>query len=292
MSQQTDENEISEESALRQSLANLDIQRKSMEQEADAIYSELTTPPHEGVEPMGLDTPLVDKEGYPRGDVDIYRCRTLRGRFRVLKTDHKETMQKIDTFLQQLALFKNPNIKKQEDELKARSAVKPKPKFDPITGKWVVMNWDGSVAGISGGGGRDFKNLSASVSTMTENSASTASNSRVNSLSTSLRETRVSENTIPFARVNAVADDSPAEEAGLKKEDLIFKFANLNYENHNNLKAIASLVPDVATRQDSIQISVKRRVNLQSQEWDIFQLTLKPRPWTGRGLIGCHIVPN
>ena len=77
-----------------------------MQHEADAIFLELTSPPSEGVEPMGIDTPLVDREGYPRGDIDIYRARTLRQRFRVLHTDHKETEQEIENLLQQLAVMK------------------------------------------------------------------------------------------------------------------------------------------------------------------------------------------
>ena len=97
---------------------------------------------------------------------------------------------------------------------------------------------------------------------------------------------------VPFARVNAVARDSPAQDAGLLEEDLIFKFGNLNAENHNHLKAIAALVPDVAGKQGSISIYVKRRKPHAAPDyWDTVVLSLKPRPWSGRGLIGCHIVP-
>ena len=102
--QHLDEND--EETILRKSLAALDVKRKSMEHEADAIFMELTTPPSEGVEPMGIDTPLVDQDGYPRADIDVYRARTLRGRFRVLQTDHKTIEKQIDGMLQQLATMK------------------------------------------------------------------------------------------------------------------------------------------------------------------------------------------
>jgi 26S proteasome non-ATPase regulatory subunit 9 len=94
------------ETALRKMLASLDVQRKAMEHEADAIFLELTSPPSEGVEPMGMDTPLVDREGYPRADIDVYRARTQRNRFRVLKTDHKEIEGKIEGLLLQLARLK------------------------------------------------------------------------------------------------------------------------------------------------------------------------------------------
>lgn len=94
------------EAAFRQELAVLDGKRKLMETEADAIFLELTTPPDEGVEPMGIDTPLVDQDGYPRGDIDIYRTRMQRRRFRTLKTDLKEITAKIESILVQLSAMK------------------------------------------------------------------------------------------------------------------------------------------------------------------------------------------
>ena len=100
------EEETDDETTLRKTLASLDVQRKAIEHEADAIYLELSSPPAEGVEPMGLDTPLVDKDGYPRGDIDVYRTRTQRNRFRVLKTDHKEMEEHIEGLLLQLASLK------------------------------------------------------------------------------------------------------------------------------------------------------------------------------------------
>lgn len=95
-----------EEAVLRKVLATLDVQRTAMENEADAIFLELTTAPEDGIEPMGVDTPLVDRDGYPRGDIDVYRARTMRNRFRILQTDHKEMAQKIEGLLVQLAALK------------------------------------------------------------------------------------------------------------------------------------------------------------------------------------------
>mmetsp|Transcript_18031 Transcript_18031/g.44549 ORF Transcript_18031/g.44549 Transcript_18031/m.44549 type:complete len:308 (+) Transcript_18031:162-1085(+) len=296
--QQEGSGDTEEEKALRKSLATLDVQKKSMELEADAVVSELTTSPAEGVEPMGIDTPLVDNEGYPRGDIDVYRARTLRQRFYILKTDHKAISQKIDAMLRHLATLKNPQLKKQqEDEKAARTGTKPKPKFDPITGKWVVMNWDGSVAGVPGGEKRDFHNLSKQVSQLTEDSymaqGSTSRNSSALDLSAIVpAPAPASSLEVPFARVNAVAEHSPAEAAGLLEDDLILKFAHVNNDNYNHLKAIAALVPDVAGKQGSISISVQRRKpDSAPDDWETVVLSLKPQPWSGRGLIGCHIVP-
>lgn len=45
---------------------------------------------------MGIDSPLVDNEGYPRADIDVYRARTLRKRFHEIQNDHKALVHKID----------------------------------------------------------------------------------------------------------------------------------------------------------------------------------------------------
>lgn len=97
---------VQAEAMLRDELTKLDVKKKTMEHEADAIFLELTTPPGEGITPMGIDTPLVDQDGYPRGDIDLYRCRTLRRRFRELKTDHQEISSTIESLLVQLSALK------------------------------------------------------------------------------------------------------------------------------------------------------------------------------------------
>jgi len=145
----------------RESLVSLYEQRKALEEEAETITNELTNPTGEDLTgpPMGIDTPLVDGDGYPRSDIDVYRARTLRGRLSQLRTDHQQLMKhEMEPLLQQLALLSRSNTtttttttknekEAEEKELAARKALKPKPKFDPKTGKWVVQNWDGSIAG-------------------------------------------------------------------------------------------------------------------------------------------------
>jgi Nas2 N_terminal domain len=99
-------NDDNEETRLRKTLASLDVRRQSMETEADGIISELTTSSSPDVPPMGIDTPLIDDDGYPRHDVDVYRARTLRHRLAVLKTDHKSIVNEIEKLLIELAKMK------------------------------------------------------------------------------------------------------------------------------------------------------------------------------------------
>lgn len=91
--------------ALKQTLERLDVQRKSLEMEGEAIISELTFKPENGGAPMGIETPLVDQDGYPRADIDVYRARELRNRLAIIKTDIKSLSSQIEQSLRQLALL-------------------------------------------------------------------------------------------------------------------------------------------------------------------------------------------
>jgi len=45
--------------------------------------------------------PLVDSEGFPRNDIDIYQVRQARQTIICLQNDHKELMNQIQTLLNQ-----------------------------------------------------------------------------------------------------------------------------------------------------------------------------------------------
>jgi hypothetical protein len=200
-----------------------------------------------------------------------------------------------------------------------RLAPKPKPKYDTKSGKWVVMNWDGTVAGIEGGDQIKFIDMSRQVSGLTEptmgsdrTNTSSLHSSDVAEMHSSQRDDlhQVQEAVLrPFARVNTVAADSPAEGAGLKEEDLIVRFGHLDADNHDHLKAIAALVPEVAGEGGEVKIDILRRpkdfvettaiqdvsnatVGASTQtyndpsKWEKLTVSLAPRPWSGRGLIG------
>jgi len=76
-------------------MIKLDKKRKSLEEEAAAITEELTTS-IDGKEPIGISTPLVDDEGYPRADIDVYKARHLRKRLNEIKFDHDLIMKKME----------------------------------------------------------------------------------------------------------------------------------------------------------------------------------------------------
>eukprot|EP00547_Thalassionema_nitzschioides_P007234 CAMPEP_0194220900 /NCGR_PEP_ID=MMETSP0156-20130528/29488_1 /TAXON_ID=33649 /ORGANISM="Thalassionema nitzschioides, Strain L26-B" /LENGTH=304 /DNA_ID=CAMNT_0038951129 /DNA_START=40 /DNA_END=954 /DNA_ORIENTATION=- len=250
----------------------LDKKRQSLEIEAEAILLELKSEEHGKV---GMDQPLVDAEGYPRGDIDVYRVRTLRSRWNQIQTDHKEIMEQIESQLLKPTNFTTVSplvkttLKEEGLELQARQGPKPKPKFDPKSGKWVVMNWDGSIAGVEDGDKRSFENLEKEEPVVEMDTTTTNDDDE--------------ENLIPFAKIDFVAPNSPASQACMEEGDLVLRFGDIDYRNHNNLTALGALVPRLAESNESVEVQVFR------QSSKLF-LKLSPRPWHGRGLLGCHIV--
>lgn len=300
--------------ATRQSLQALHAQRQSYEQEGQAIVQELTSPGENDSPPPGIDTSLVDADGYPRGDIDLVRVRVLRGRLAEIRNDHSKLTADIERHLQQLSTLQDPAKSTQEKkEYAARRAPKPKPKFDAATGKWVVAAWDGTVAGIRNGDARSFANLesdkvaaaaatTAAYQAMTVSNAAAAAPTAPPTAPPTIapfapvapapsRAPPTSVHLRPFAKIDAVAAHSPAQESGLQQGDLILQFGDLSLETSGNtFAALADVVPAAAAESASIEITVQRS-NGVTGALDTATVRLTPRPWSGRGLVGCHIVP-
>lgn len=89
------------------------------------------------------------------------------------------------------------------------------------------------------------------------------------------------EHEIAIVTVTFVSPLSPAEECGLRKDDEILEFGSVNATNFKELKQISDLV---AHRQNqSVILKVQRRGARH-------ELSLVPKSWSGRGLLGCNIV--
>lgn len=80
----------------------------------------------------------------------------------------------------------------------------------------------------------------------------------------------------PFAIVDEIADSSPAVEDGLQLGDQIVKFGNVE-AGDNLLQRLASVAQ--ATQGCAIVVTVIR-------QGTVINLTMTPRTWSGRGLLG------
>ncbi|KAJ8596657.1 hypothetical protein M405DRAFT_757208 [Rhizopogon salebrosus TDB-379] len=69
-------------------------QKENIEAELDAQFSILKA------NNSDMTTPLVDSEGFPRADLDIYAIRHARRRINELRNDYKDVMNEIEKALQ------------------------------------------------------------------------------------------------------------------------------------------------------------------------------------------------
>ncbi|XP_041361741.1 26S proteasome non-ATPase regulatory subunit 9-like [Gigantopelta aegis] len=87
---------------------------------------------------------------------------------------------------------------------------------------------------------------------------------------------------LPFAVIDRVEPGSPAQQSGLDVGDEVVLFGSISAENFDSLQTIGALVQH--SKGNSISLTVLRK----GQE---VRLSLTPQTWSGRGLLGCNIVP-
>ncbi|XP_051490402.1 26S proteasome non-ATPase regulatory subunit 9 [Apus apus] len=68
---------------------------------------------------VGMNEPLVDAEGFPRDDIDLYQVRTARHNIICLQNDHKALMKQVEEALHQL--HAREKEKQARDEAEARA---------------------------------------------------------------------------------------------------------------------------------------------------------------------------
>ncbi|OQR80411.1 26S proteasome non-ATPase regulatory subunit 9-like [Tropilaelaps mercedesae] len=186
---------------------NLMVVKSNIEQKINTLGAVLSS---NGV---GMTEPLVDSDGYPRSDIDVYQVRKARHDIICLQNDLKEVTRKIEEGIHRLHA--------------ARSE---------------------SPAGATSDADAETRRQKA------------------------------------FARIASVERSSPADQAGLRSEDLITNFGSIQLENFTGMMSIAGLV------QNSIGKALKIRLlrGLSLAQYDIL---LVPKRWNGQGVLGCKIVP-
>ncbi|KAI9660742.1 MAG: putative 26S proteasome regulatory subunit [Alyxoria varia] len=143
--------------------------------------------------------------------------------------------------------------------------------------------------------GQIEKGLEAHFANGAANSPNVASTTSTSSSQQSVAPRSVSAGTPtenPFAKVNSVEPGSPAHQAGMRTGDRIQNFGDADWLNNDKLRKVAEIVGQSEGRQ--IAVSVLRNGDgADTSQWATHQLTLTPtRTWGGRGLLGCHLVPE
>ena len=224
---------------LREQLNNLLLQRDVLEIEADALHSELTSPGLNGEPPIGINDSLIDAEGFPRGDIDIYNARNKRRRLSEINTDHKLLMKQIEKLMKDI--------------------------FDL--------------------GGTSIPNNSNATNTIADNN------------NNEIKQTPHSHLHDPIAKLDEILLNSPAALAGIQEHDELLRFGHITSEDKQALQSIAKLVGESINQ--TIHILVRRSSPSHSHSSPspspspshVVELSLTPKAWGGRGLLGCHFTP-
>mmetsp|Transcript_12814 Transcript_12814/g.22875 ORF Transcript_12814/g.22875 Transcript_12814/m.22875 type:complete len:220 (-) Transcript_12814:163-822(-) len=183
----------------------------------------------------GLKGPLVDKEGFPFANVDVFQVRTDRNRLAALYNDHKAITSEMEQAMHQLHAL-------------AREA--------------------GPQVGSSSGGSSNTARPSNQPASSTGQAAAAPSALPPQ----------------PFAVVDEVSDGSPASEAGIKVGDELCAFGEVVWNTERaELQQIAAMIKGFENRELPTKVLRGGTVLL---------LVLTPKQWSGRGLLGCHLVPK
>ena len=249
-------------------LLSLNQRRDAIEDELGMLVEVLRSASCKGV---GLTESLVDDEGFPRADVDLYDVRRKRHRVAVLQTDHKEIMCVLETELKALH-----RVLRQIEKFGGEEALKSGGTSHAVAG-------DEKTRTVGEGAYTSSKAVIGNASVCAPaviSSSSTTSSSSSSSVSAaaSVVATEVLPIT-PFARVESVAAGSPADEAGLKVGDKVLSFGG----ETTTLANLAVIV------RDNENISVPVLVVRSGAQ---VELALIPKVWSGRGLLGCYLVPS
>ncbi|XP_030634270.1 26S proteasome non-ATPase regulatory subunit 9 isoform X1 [Chanos chanos] len=207
----TDENNDEKRLISVEDVQRLIKKKDEIEEQIKAYYDVL-----EDQGDVGMDGPLVDVEGYPRADVDLYQIRTARHSISCLQNDHKAIMLEIEEALHKLHAREKAKRQQDQEEVQPEATVRDLPLPSP------------------------------------------------------------------FARVDSVAQGSPAHQAGLLVGDEIIEFGSVNSGNFQNLQNIASVVQHSEGKPLSVAVI---------RNGGKVHLGLTPQRWAGRGLLGCNLVP-
>ncbi len=185
-----------------------------------------------------------------------------------------------------------------DEEMDSRKKKKPKPKYDSKSGKWVVSSWDGTVAGVENGHLRKFDDIGKEEE---NGSLPLAEDAKKSTQHHQSEQEDVIQEVTPFAKIEKVLADSPASEARLKVGDELCRFGTVDYTNHRGLRAMSDVVSRAYSDSASVMLVVLRKkctingnAELNGEHRPTMQqvtLKLTPKPWTGKGFVGCVFSP-
>mmetsp|Transcript_45891 Transcript_45891/g.106691 ORF Transcript_45891/g.106691 Transcript_45891/m.106691 type:complete len:216 (+) Transcript_45891:59-706(+) len=103
--------------SVSEEMKGLMAEKDKLEAEIQTLHDFLT---EEGM--PGLEGPLVDGEGFPRPDIDVYAIRKARNRYACAQTDHQEVMKKVEQALFALHSSSRVDVPRPADQATAAAS--------------------------------------------------------------------------------------------------------------------------------------------------------------------------
>ncbi|KAK9822610.1 hypothetical protein WJX74_010446 [Apatococcus lobatus] len=181
---------------------------------------------------VGLHGGLVDREGFPRSDIDVAGLREDRQRVLVLSNDHKTVTAKLEGLLQQL--HAEARLEKSSSSTTDMTASMALPSADTLTSESLKRPY----AAVS--------QTSHQVSAMPAANAPASSKGR------------------PFAVVDEVVAGSPAASAGVQLGDQWISFGRSDASKGSSMASVAATLQDCEGRLATAEF-VRRGAAMQLQ---------------------------
>jgi len=213
-------------------------------------------------ETEGFQKGLVDKEGFPRADLDfgkLTQYRTLKKKLNELQTDYSKLMSEVENEL--FSLHKSfadsgqaqKDIEEYEAKLDKERIEKKQKEIDEMN---ILLKEKAAQKAV-------IKSIP-----------------------------------VPFSEVTMVVNSSPADKDGLKTNDLITNFGVLNSSNFSEINQIVEVVRNNINLDIPVRLLREVHENQPTSEefedhtykgkvYRVVTATLKPRKWEGEGVLGC-----
>ena len=231
----------------------------------------------------GVRTPVIDAEGYPRADIDVHTTLTLRNRLARLNSDHCELMGRIEAGLR--GVFTPSQGQTSSNAAVPPAAPPPRPVQHVATTVTQSTAHSTHTATQPAPVPRPVADVAPTGTTQPAPAASTGPIPMEVMDISELDLTSLS----PFAQVDEVATDGPAAAAGLRLGDGLLRFGAIHAGNHDGLRALARLTQ--RSVGEAIALLVLREEEEAAEGRIHVRLELRPRRWSGAGLLGCHLRP-
>jgi 26S proteasome non-ATPase regulatory subunit 9 len=202
----------------------LQSRREALEIEAECITQELTSHGLNGEKPAGIKDSLIDSEGFPRGDIDIYNVKNKRQRLAVINTDYKALMKEIETLL--IEIYSDGLLQSTEEKSSKQKNHQHQQQHQQHNQEDILNQ--------------------QSMSSMTVSSSTTVFN--------------IYKNKKCIAVLDEILMGSPSEQSGLKNGDELISFGGIDIDTVDPISKIPPMVRENVDK--TIDLVVKRKEEL------------------------------